>query len=54
MHCKRGIFDVRLDGVPIWSRVDEKRFPDLEELKQTVRDRIAPGKLLGHSERHDT
>ena len=26
-------------------------FPDLPELKRLVRDRVAPGKVLGHSER---
>ena len=28
----------------------EGRFPELKELKQLVRDRVAPGKDLGHSE----
>ncbi len=45
-----GIFEVRLDGRTIWSRKEEARFPELKELKQRVRDRIAPGKDLGHSE----
>ncbi len=45
-----GIFEVRLDGRTIWSRKEESRFPELKELKQRVRDRIAPGKDLGHSE----
>ncbi len=45
-----GIFEVRLDGRTIWSRKEETRFPELKELKQRVRDRIAPGKDLGHSE----
>jgi len=33
-----GIFEVRVDGAPIWSRGAEGRFP---ELKQRLRDRIA-------------
>ncbi len=45
-----GIFEVRLDGRTIWSRKEEARFPELKELKQRSRDRIAPGKDLGHSE----
>ena len=45
-----GIFEVRLDGRTIWSRKEETRFPELKELKQRVRDRIAPGRDLGHSE----
>jgi selenoprotein W-related protein len=49
-----GIFEVRVDGTPIWSRADQGRVPDIKELKQLVRDRVAPGKSLGHSERHDS
>ena len=46
-----GIFEVRLDGELIFSRKQEGRFPESKELKQRVRDRIAPGKPLGHSDR---
>ena len=46
-----GIFDVRLDGELIWSRKVEGRFPESKELKQRVRDRIAPDKHLGHSDK---
>lgn len=46
-----GIFDVRLDGETIWSRRDEGRFPELKELKRRIRDRVAPDRDLGHSER---
>jgi selenoprotein W-related protein len=35
----------------VWSRKVEDRFPDIKELKQRVRDRIAPDKPLGHSDR---
>ena len=44
-----GIFDVRLDGVTIFSRKEQGRFPESKELKQLIRDRIAPEKKLGHS-----
>ena len=47
-----GIFEVRVDGDTIWSRKAARRFPELKELKQLVRDRVAPGKELGHSDRH--
>ena len=43
-----GIFEIRLNGEVIWSRKVEKRFPEVKELKQLVRDRIAPGRDLGH------
>ena len=46
-----GIFDVRLDGVCIFSRKEQGRFPESKELKQLIRDRVAPGKDLGHSDR---
>ena len=45
-----GVFQVRVDGETIWSRKERGRFPELKELKQLVRDRIAPGKDLVHSE----
>ncbi len=43
-----GIFEVRLDGNELWSRKAEGRFPEAKELKQRLRDRIAPGRDLGH------
>jgi selenoprotein W-related protein len=49
-----GIFDVYCNGDLIFSRKHELRFPDSKELKQTIRDHIAPDKILGHSERKPT
>jgi selenoprotein W-related protein len=46
-----GVFDIRLDGELIWSRAQVRGFPDIKQLKQLVRDRIAPTKDLGHSDR---
>jgi selenoprotein W-related protein len=46
-----GVFDVRLDDELIWSRAAAQSFPDAKLLKQLIRDRIAPTKDLGHSER---
>ncbi len=46
-----GVFVVRVDGEIVWSRKDEGRFPEITELKQRVRDRAAPDKPLGHSEK---
>jgi len=48
---KDAVFEVRLDREVIFSRKQEGRFPELKELKQLVRDRIAPDKDLGHSDR---
>lgn len=46
-----GIFEIRVDDALIWSRKEQGGFPELKELKQLVRDRVAPDKTLGHSER---
>jgi selenoprotein W-related protein len=46
-----GIFEVRVDDEVIWSREEMGRFPDIKELKQLVRDRIAPERDLGHTDR---
>lgn len=46
-----GVFEVRANGETVWSRKSEGRFPEITELKQRVRDRIAPDKPLGHSDR---
>lgn len=46
-----GIFEVRVDDEVIWSRKEMGRFPDIKELKQLVRDRIAPQRDLGHTDR---
>jgi selenoprotein W-related protein len=45
-----GVFEVRIDGAEIWSRAQEGRFPELKELKQRVRNVVAPGRALGHSD----
>jgi selenoprotein W-related protein len=47
-----GVFEVRVNDQLIWSRAAAGRFPDIKELKQLVRDKIAPEKDLGHSEKH--
>ena len=46
-----GTFRVSLDGDLIWDRKTEARFPEIKELKQCVRDKIAPERDLGHSDR---
>ena len=45
-----GVFEVRLDRETLFSRSEEGRFPESKELKQRVRDRVAPGRSLGHSD----
>ena len=48
-----GVFDISLDGELLWSRKAEGGFAELPLLKQLVRDRIAPGRKLGHSDRKE-
>jgi len=46
-----GVFDIRLDGQMLWSRKEHGRFPEITELKQLLRDRVAPERDLGHIDR---
>ena len=48
-----GVFEVRVEGETVWSRKAESRFPDIAELKQRVRDKVAPERDLGHVDRRD-
>ena len=45
-----GTFQVRVDDAVVWCRQTDGGFPQAAELKRRVRDRIAPGRTLGHSE----
>jgi selenoprotein W-related protein len=46
-----GVFEIHVDSERVWSRADAGRFPEITELKQLVRDRVAPDKALGHADR---
>lgn len=46
-----GVFQVRLDDEVIWDRKTDGGFPELSVLKRRVRDRVAPGRDLGHTDR---
>ncbi len=48
-----GVFTIEVDGELIWERVRDNGFPEAAELKRRVRDRIDPGRDLGHSEKRD-
>lgn len=47
-----GILEIRTGGETVFSRKEAGRFPEMKELKQLIRDRIAPGRNLGHSDRN--
>ena len=46
-----GAFSISLDGELIWERKRDGGFPDVRTLKQKVRDRLDPGRDLGHVDR---
>jgi|SRR5688572_7128562 selenoprotein W-related protein len=46
-----GVFEIRLDQELVWERKRDGGFPDIRTLKQLVRDRIDPGRDLGHIDR---
>ena len=46
-----GVFEIRARGATVWSRRERGRFPEIKELKLLIRDAVAPGKDLGHTER---
>ena len=46
-----GVFEIRLGEELIWSRKQEGRFPEAKEIKQRIRDHVAPARALGHSDR---
>ena len=43
-----GAFTIALGPDPIWDRAADGGFPDVKTLKQRVRDRLDPGRDLGH------
>ncbi len=46
-----GEFSVAVNDKLIFDRKTEGRFPEIKELKQLVRDEVAPEKSLGHSDK---
>ncbi|KAI8148853.1 Rdx family-domain-containing protein [Fennellomyces sp. T-0311] len=45
------VFRVKVNDATIWDRKEKGRFPEVKELKQLIRDIIAPDMSLGHSDR---
>lgn len=46
-----GVFEIHCDGAQLWERRRDGGFPDVKLLKQLVRDRVDPGRDLGHVDR---
>jgi selenoprotein W-related protein len=45
-----GTFQIRIDTAIVFDRKEYGGFPEIKELKQRVRDVVAPGKSLGHAD----
>ncbi len=50
-NAEGGVFEVRIAGEMIFSRKEAGGFPEIKELKRLVRDRVSPGRDLGHLDR---
>lgn len=46
-----GVFRVFSGPELLWCRKERGGFPELKELKQIIRDKVAPDKELGHSDK---
>jgi len=46
-----GVFEIRVGDETVWSRHKMSRFPDIKELKHLIRDRVAPDRALGHTDK---
>lgn len=49
--ASKGEFRILVNGVLVWDREADEGFPEAKEIKQRVRDIIAPQRDLGHSDR---
>ena len=45
-----GRYRISIDNTTIFDRKEQGRFPEIKELKQLVRNTVAPQKDLGHSD----
>jgi selenoprotein W-related protein len=46
-----GRYSISIDNETVFDRKQVGGFPEIKELKQLVRDKVAPEKSLGHSDR---
>ena len=46
-----GVYTIEVGSETIWDRTRDGGFPDVKALKQRVRDRLDPGRDLGHLDR---
>lgn len=46
-----GSYIIYVDGIVLINRKELGHFPEIKEIKQIIRDKVAPEKSLGHSDR---
>ena len=46
-----GHYSIRVDSEIIFDRKEWGGFPEIKEIKQLVRNKVSPGKSLGHSDK---
>lgn len=46
-----GVFRISIDGDTVWDRKVDGGFPEVGHVKRLVRDRVAPERSLGHTDR---
>jgi len=46
-----GSYIIYVEGEKLFDRKEYGHFPEIKELKQLVRDKVNPGKSLGHADR---
>jgi len=49
-----GQYKIFIEDKKVFDRKEFGGFPEIKEIKQTVRDVVNPGKSLGHADRHTT
>ncbi|HKG69273.1 MAG TPA: SelT/SelW/SelH family protein [Segetibacter sp.] len=47
-----GRYTISVNDEKIFDRKEQGRFPEIKELKQLIRDKVAPQKSLGHSDKN--
>ena len=47
-----GRYTISVHDEIIFDRKQQGRFPEIKELKQMIRDKVNPGKNLGHADKH--
>ena len=50
--AESAVFQIDVDDRMIWCRSRDDGFPDIKQLKRLVRDEVAPGRDLGHTDHH--